>query len=72
MIIGTSAFVSKAAAIRYYRPYGFNAKDVQAKLDHAEIFIGKPPHNPENGERVILLGDEGRYGIVTPEGRKAQ
>lgn len=63
---GTSHFVSLAAAIRYYRPYGYDASDVRAKLASGEIHLGEPSAQPSS--RVILDNREGRYFIVTNDG----
>lgn len=57
MFIGTSHFISRAAAIRYYRPYGTDAAEVDRKLADGEIHIGKP-----EGTASIIPG-EGRYRV---------
>jgi hypothetical protein len=58
---GTSHFESRVAAIRYYRPYGYDdvGAAVDRKLAEGEIHIGKPETKP--GQRVWLDTKEGRY-----------
>lgn len=60
---GTSHFVSKQAAVRYYRPYGYDepTKAVERKIAEGEISIGAPV--PKVGESVYLNAEEGRYFI---------
>jgi hypothetical protein len=58
-IIGTAHFVSRKAAIRYYKDYGFDATDIDRKIRKHEIYIGKP---------IIVHGEEvfiryGRYHV---------
>jgi hypothetical protein len=62
MITGTSYFVSKQAAIRYYQPaeYPVAAEAVEDKLARGEIHIGKPDLKP--GQRLTII-DGGRYAI---------
>lgn len=61
--VGTSYFVSFPAALRYYRPYGFDRAAVQQKLDEGEIHIGKPP--VKAGETLSLIDGRTRYQITT-------
>lgn len=61
MITGTCHFVTREAAIRYYEPYGFDAADVQRKLDDGEIRLGEPPLQP--GQKSFLVDDGTRYAI---------
>ena len=62
MRIGTSYFVSRAAANRYYKPYGESAADVGRKLAAGEIHIGRPPRAA--GESVGVIAGEGRYYLL--------
>ena len=64
MRYGTSHFVSKDAAVRYYRPYGYNetSRIVEHKLKDGEIHIGEP--ELKNGETCYLNADEGRYFVT--------
>lgn len=62
MRTGTSHFVTRAAAIRYYEVFGYDTKDVEAKLAEGEIHIGPP--TLKDGERLGMM-DGGRYSIVT-------
>lgn len=66
--IGTSHFVSRAAAERYYRDYGYSdvAEAVTRKLAEGEIHIGKPM-TCEPDERITLDAREGRYVIERDE-----
>lgn len=61
-ITGTSHFVSREAAIRYYTPYEYPiaAEAVDAKIAGDEIHIGKPALKA--GERLLII-DGGRYAI---------
>jgi hypothetical protein len=58
---GTANFVSKAAAVRYYRDYGFDAADVDRKIAEGEIHIGKPTLKP--GDRLVVVYNGTRYAI---------
>jgi hypothetical protein len=62
-IYGTSHFPTQKQAERYYRVYGFDAGDVQRKLDEGEIHLGAPP--VLEGEELVLLDNQTRYGIQT-------
>lgn len=61
---GTSYFITKSAAIRYYRPYGYDDPKaaVERKLREGEIHIGRPPLKA--GQRAQIISGEGRYEIV--------
>ena len=65
MIIGTSHFRSRSAAVRYYARQGENAAAVDRKLKAGEIHLGKPPL--ERGDTLSLIKDEGRYQIERRE-----
>ncbi len=65
MIVGTSYFKSKAAAIRYYRPYGFDRAAVEQKLAEGEIHIGVPPTKP--GDTLQLIDGGTRWQITEAE-----
>lgn len=67
MIIGTSYFVSKAHAYRYYRPYGFDRAAVDQKLSEGEIHIGVP--HLQAGETLQIIDGGTRYQITEPEER---
>lgn len=58
--IGTNHFVSKEAADRYYRDYGYENADGQ--LADGSIVIGKPALQP--GDRLLENPGEGRYTIL--------
>lgn len=63
---GTSYFVGREAAERYYGQfYGDPATAVTRKIAEGEIHIGKPPLKP--GERLTVIPGEGRYMIEAPE-----
>lgn len=70
MTYGTSYFVSKAAAVRYYRAYeGANAAAAVArKIREGEIHIGRPP--VKAGERISLIDGGKRYAISNPASGK--
>lgn len=59
---GTSHFVSRAAAERYYAACETDpARAVARKLADGEIHIGKPELKP--GQRLSVIAGEGRYQI---------
>ncbi len=66
---GTSYFVSRAMAVRYYRPYA--AEDtpksavecVDRKLADGEIHIGKPPL--KDGDTLTIIDEGTRYAITS-------
>ena len=63
LYIGTSHFVSRDAAIRYYSEYGYSdpAKTVDRKIAEGEIHIGEP--TLKRGQ-TLSTGDKGtRYFI---------
>ena len=68
-IVGTCHFPSIAKARRYYRAYSAGAVDVesmvQRKFAEGEIKLGSPQLKP--GDRLILIDQGTRYGIVTPD-----
>lgn len=57
---GTAHFITRRAALAYYRAQGFRAADIDQKLTDGEIHIGPPTVKP--GERLDV--DGGRYFIV--------
>lgn len=57
--IGTSYFISKKAAIRYFKDYGYDAKAVEQKFERGEIHVGKPIIT--EFERLEIIPNEGRY-----------
>ena len=61
MRYGTSHFISKSAAIRYYRQYHYDdtVMAVEAKIASGEIHIGKP--RLKDNERLII--EDNRYFI---------
>jgi hypothetical protein len=67
MTTGTSYFVSKAAAVRYYTPYGYDnpREAVERKLAEGEIHIGKP--EIKDGQRLLVVDEGTRYAIEDRE-----
>jgi hypothetical protein len=65
MRTGTSHFVSKRAAVKYYKPYEDNPLEaVEYKIETGEITIGKPPaHSLGVGESLVIIDDGTRYAI---------
>jgi len=61
-MIGTSYFVSRAAAIAYYRDYGVTAANVDRKMLAGEIHTGEPPLEP--GDTLTTIDDGRRYAII--------
>ena len=62
--VGTSNFVSRAAAIKYYSDYGYADEEhaVSRKLYEGEISIGNPPLKP--GETLSIIDNGTRYAIT--------
>lgn len=61
MKYGTCYFISLDAARLYYKPYGYDNKAVNQKINTGEIHIGKPTLKP--GETLSIIPGEGRYQI---------
>ncbi len=61
MTVGTSHFKSRAAAIRYYKPYGNDEASVDQKITEGEIHIGSPAIN--EGDKLTLIDGGTRYQI---------
>lgn len=63
LTFGTSYFVSKETALRYYN-FGEQTtmNEIDAMLTEGLIHIGKPP-TLKPGESLVLLDDGARYGI---------
>ena len=64
---GTSHFVDKLAAVRYFATYHckYTARAVDRMIATGEIHIGPPTAGP--GETVTLDASEGRYLICTAD-----
>ena len=62
---GTSHFVTREAAIRYFAGYHYSADDVDWKIATGRIHIGPPTAGP--GDTVTLDASEGRYLIRTAD-----
>lgn len=60
---GTACFVSRKAAIKYFKAQECDAQEVDRKLASGEIFIGKPNCSP--GDRILLDRVEGRFILET-------
>lgn len=60
---GTSYFVDKYAAEKYYREqrYSCPIQTVDRKLAEGEIHIGRPDLKP--GQALYIIHAEGRYAI---------
>lgn len=69
MITGTSHFVSKRAAIKYYMAYEDNPREaVEERIDGGLIHIGKPcASSLAVNESLIIIDDGTRYAIETKE-----
>lgn len=50
---GTCYFVDIVAARRYYIRQGFNARDVDRKIEKKEIHVGELPTVPAGGRRFL-------------------
>lgn len=64
MTTGTSHFLSRTAAMRYYSGYGYDdlGATVDRKLADGEIHIGKP--EIKSGERLSLIDGFTRWAIT--------
>lgn len=62
--IGTAYFVSKPAAVRYYRDYEGEhaAAAVERKLAEGQIHIGQPSLKP--GQSLSVIDGGTRYAIT--------
>jgi hypothetical protein len=58
---GTSHFVSKRSARRYYAYENATMADIDRKLADGEIHIGRPPLQP--GQHLVLIDQFTRYAI---------
>lgn len=71
VIYGTSHFVNKDAAIRYYKDYEGSYADakraVESKLAEGSIHIG-PPTRLKPGAKVTVIRGEGRYQVTENPG----
>ena len=67
MIIGTAYFPTIGQAVRYFREQ-YDKEEVLRKIKDGEIIIGKPKLKDE--EKLILLDDRTRYGIMTELSKK--
>ncbi len=72
MTTGTSYFVSRAAAVRYYADYESGTRSgkrfqaehaVDTKLAEGSIHIGEPPLKP--GETLSVIDAGTRYAVTT-------
>ena len=62
--MGTSHFVSKTAAINYYKSYGNDTEEVNRKLRDGELQIGRPKSLPGRATRV---DEDGRWHVEMKE-----
>lgn len=64
MTYGTCYFVSREAAIKYYREYERDpARAVETKLSEGSIQIGKPALRA--GETLTIIDDGTRYAVIS-------
>lgn len=61
MRYGTSHFISRQHAEKYYAQYGETRERVDAKLKAGEIHLGEPELQP--GQKLEIIWGEGRYAI---------
>lgn len=61
MMIGTSYFVSKQAALKYYAYERATMVDINRKIDEGLIHIGKPELKP--GQILSIIDDGTRYAV---------
>lgn len=58
--VHSAYFIDFAAAIRYYRAYGFTERDVKRKIYMREIHIGEPDKKTLNYS-FLTINDDVRY-----------
>lgn len=60
---GTHIFDSLNSAVAYYKPYGYNKKDVQAKINDGSIEVMSMDEVKKKykGKKVSIIKGEGRY-----------
>jgi len=63
LLYGTSHFVSRFAACRYYRNYGYSQDDVNRMLVEKTVHIGLPPL-ADPRDTVVTIDGGLRYGII--------
>lgn len=61
MTTGTSYFVDKRSAIRYFAYENATSADIDRKLAEGLIHLGPPPLKP--GERLSVIDNGTRYAI---------
>jgi hypothetical protein len=68
IIVGTSHFVSRKAAVKYYSDYEPTItaaiNEVNRKLAAGEIHIGKP--SLQRGQSLRLIDNGTRYAVIEP------
>jgi hypothetical protein len=62
MTYGTSHFVDLAAALKYYKAYGYDKPAVKQKLAEGQIHLGPPTLKP--GETLRVIDNGTRYQIT--------
>lgn len=70
--IGTAYFPTLAAAVAYYRPYGYTMSAVKCMIKEGSIHIGEPPTKPDERAYIVNEKPGRRYfiEILTPGGAK--
>jgi hypothetical protein len=61
MTTGTSHFVSKAAALRYFAYENATMASIERKIAEGSIHIGKPELKP--GQRLRVIDGGTRYAV---------
>ena len=66
-VIGTANFVSRFKAVKYYKSQGYDRaiSVVNEKIEEGAITIGPP--TVEEGQRLLVDNEEGRYFIGIKE-----
>ena len=62
---GTSHFVTREAAIRYFSAQCYTRLSIDEKFKTGEIKVGKP--ELKAGEKLFIIKSEGRYQIESEE-----
>ena len=55
-------FISRNAAINYYKKFGIKKEDVKVKIAADEVVIGAPKFA---SDQKLIVDKDGRYEVVT-------
>lgn len=71
VLVGTSIFISKSKAYKYYKNYNLTSRDVDCMEKRGEISFGKDALMKKYPDCDYMIDSDGRYFVkVTCEGDK--